>query len=51
MNGMAIPMPGLPFAEMVRVSMFRMNVGKGRGLSEGMFELNEEQKVCIYIYM
>jgi len=47
MNGAAIPVPGLPFAEMVRVSMYRMNVGKGRGLAEGMFELTEEQKAIV----
>lgn len=38
------PVPGLPFAEMVRVSMFKMNIGKGRGLSERMFQLNPEQQ-------
>lgn len=47
MNGTAIPVPGLPFAEMVRVSMFKMNIGKGRGLAEGMFELNENQRSIV----
>ena len=44
MNGTMVPIPGLPFAEMIRVSMFKMNIGKGRGVSEKMFELNQEQQ-------
>ena len=32
---------------MVRVSMFKMNIGKSRGLSEKMFELNPEQQKIV----
>ena len=44
MDGTLLPVPGLPFAEMIRVSMFKMNIGKGRGVSERMFQLNLDQQ-------
>ena len=44
MDRILLPVPGLPFAEMIRVSMFKMNIGKGRGVSERMFQLNLDQQ-------
>jgi len=45
MGDMDIPIPGLPFAEMVRVSMFEIQLAKKDvRVSEDMFSLNEEQK-------
>ena len=53
MDGLDIPVPGLPFADMVRVSMFEMKLkGDASGLSSGavkdeMFSLNEEQQKIV----
>jgi len=46
MDGITIPTPGLPFADMVRVSMYEMNL-KSNKIGSGkmdMFELNEAQR-------
>jgi len=44
MGAAEIPVPGLPFAEMVRVSMYGMELTKGRGVAPELFQLNEEQQ-------
>ena len=48
MDGTLLPVPGLPFAEMIRVSMFKMNIGKGRGVSERKFHLNLDQQRIVH---
>ena len=48
MDGIDIPLPGLPFAEMVRVSMFEMQLAKNDPrVGENMFSLNDEQKKIV----
>lgn len=53
MGGIDIPMPGLPFAAMIRVAMYEMKLGnEGKGISTGsikdeMFDLNEEQQKIV----
>jgi len=45
-----IPLPGLPFADMVRVSMFEMQQSKGgdkSGVSSDMFDLNDDQRKVV----
>lgn len=44
MEGAEIPVPGLPFAEMVRVSMYGMELSKGRGVAKELFQLTEQQQ-------
>ena len=44
----SIPLPGLPFAEMVRVSMYKMQLVKKDGsVTPGMFSLNEAQQKLV----
>ena len=53
MDGIDIPMPGLPFASMIRVAMYEMKLGnEGKGISNSaikdeMFDLNEEQRKIV----
>lgn len=53
MDGVGIPVPGLPFADMVRVSMFEMKLtNNAQGMSTGgirdeMFDLNEQQQKIV----
>jgi hypothetical protein len=44
MGGADIPVPGLPFADMVRVSLYQLQLTKGKGVKEDMFNLNQEQQ-------
>jgi hypothetical protein len=45
MEGETIPVPGLPFAEMVRVSMFQLQLKRqDASVTNDMFSLNEEQQ-------
>ena len=50
-EGNDIPMPGLPFADMVRVSMFEMQIDKGEvavtGVDNKMFELSKTQEALV----
>jgi hypothetical protein len=48
MDGTAIPMPGLPFAEMIRVGLFRMQqLRQDASLSSDMFALNSAQQEIV----
>ena len=51
MDGVDLPIPGLPFADMVRVSMFQMQITKGEmektGVSDDMFDLNADQRTLV----
>jgi hypothetical protein len=53
MEGIDIPMPGLPFADMVRVSMYEMKLtNSAQGVSTGsirdeMFDLNDDQQKIV----
>lgn len=53
MEGIDIPVPGLPFADMVRVSMYEMKLtNSAKGIAAGaikdeMFDLNEEQQKIV----
>ena len=45
-----IPIPGLPFADMVRVSMFEMQQSKGgdrSGVPSDMFDLDDDQRKLV----
>ena len=48
MDGIEIPVPGLPFAEMVRASMYRLQLLKhNSAISNDMFALNEAQQQIV----
>ena len=51
MGDAKIPVPGLPFADMVRVSMYELQLSRGDELKTGvnneMFELNPEQQKIV----
>lgn len=48
MEGMELPVPGLPFADMVRLTMYQMQLEKGEeSISDAMFELTPFQKEIV----
>lgn len=49
MGGIKIPVPGLPFAEMVRAAMFEIQISKGAksSVSDDMFSLSPEQQQVV----
>lgn len=56
LEGASIPLPGLPFADMVRVDMFKMQLqrpskaasaGGGGDISDDMFSLSPEQQAVV----
>ena len=48
MNGSDLPIPGLPFADMVKVSMFEMQLArKDERLTDDKFALNEKQRAIV----
>ena len=48
MESSDVPLPGLPFADMVKVSMFEMQqIKKDSRVSDDMFALNEEQREIV----
>lgn len=49
MGDIEIPVPGLPFADMVRVSMFKMNLKAGdkAAINDKMFSLDENQRAIV----
>ena len=51
MDGLDLPIPGLPFADMVRVSMYEMQINRaGQNTPEvvdEMFDLNEAQRKLV----
>lgn len=50
-NAEDIPIPGLPFSQMVRVNMFEMQVDKGEdaitGIMNDRFDLNDKQQALV----
>ena len=48
LDGADLPVPGLPFAEMVRVSLYEMKLAKkNEAISNDMFSLNEKQRAVV----
>eukprot|EP01041_Mallomonas_annulata_P007394 gene7394-15092_t len=42
-----IPVPGLPFAEIIRASMYKLQLEGGEAVNSDLFALNEEQKKIV----